>query len=197
MPVVAGLTGSFGSGKSTVAKMFEEAGVPVQDADQAAKDVVEPGRPALKEIIAAFGEGILQSDGRLDRKKLAEIVFADAEARKRLNGIVHPRVREEQLKFLQSHAAAPVIVLEIPLLLEGGGRGAFAKVIVVTASERTRFGRLRRAGHTEREIIARLGAQMPQARKAELADHVIDNDGDLESTRKQVEKTLEALKARG
>lgn len=190
MAIVVGLTGSFGSGKSTVARMLEEMGVPTQDADQAAKDVVEPGRPALAEIVQAFGSSVLQGDGALDRKRMAEIVFADPEARKRLNAIVHPRVREEQAKFLQRHAAEPVVALEIPLLLEAGGRGAFPKVIVVTASERTRFGRLKKAGFSEREIIARLGSQMPQARKIALADFVIDNDGDMAATRRQAEKVL-------
>lgn len=193
MGIVAGLTGSFGSGKSTVARMFEEMGVPVQDADRVAREAVEPGRPALEEIVRAFGPGILDAQGGLDRKKMAELAFADPAARKRLNAIVHPRVREEQARFLREKAAEPLVVLEIPLLLESGGRAAFAKVIVVAASERARFGRLRRAGFSEGEIIARLGAQMPQERKRELADWVVENDGDLAATREQVRKIARDL----
>ncbi len=193
MTMVLGLTGSFGSGKSTVAAMFQEAGIPVQDADAVAKDAVAPGTPALGEIVREFGEKVLDTNGNLDRKKMAEIVFADEQARKKLNAIVHPKVREAQVKFLREHARDPAVVLEIPLLMESGAKGMMSKTIVVTASERVRFGRLRNAGFTEREIIARLGSQMPQARKVALADCVIDNDGDREAARAQVRKFLSEL----
>lgn len=190
MALIVGLTGSFGSGKSTVAAIFKEFGVPVQDADQVAREVVQAGASGLKEIVREFGEGVLDTQGGLDRKKMADHVFADPSARRKLNAIIHPRVREEQARFIQTHAAAPMIVLEIPLLLESGGRGLMNKVVVVTASERIRFGRLRKAGFTEKEIIARLGSQMPQGRKVQLADFVVENDGEIAQTREQVKKFL-------
>ncbi len=190
MALLIGLTGSFGSGKSTVAGLLRSMGIPVQDADQVARDVVKSGSEGLAEIVKEFGNEVLDENGELDRKKMAARVFSDSEARKKLNGITHPRVRAKQAEFLRDHAASPVIALEIPLLFESGVKGFVGKTLVVTASERVRFGRLRKGGFSEKEIIARLGAQMPQAKKIELADGVVNNDGDLEATRKQVEKIL-------
>lgn len=186
MPTVLGLTGSFGSGKSTVASIFRELGVPVLDADEVAREVVEPGTEALEEVVREFGAGVLDENGSLDRKKVAEIVFDDPERLKRLNAIVHPRVGEGIARFLQVHAGDPLVVLEIPLLLETGRKGAMDKVIVVTTDEERRNERLRANGFTESEIQARLASQMSQDRKVGLADHVIDNSGDRESTRRQV-----------
>lgn len=191
MTLVLGLTGSFGSGKSTVASMFEAMGVPVIDADQAARDVVEPGTPGLARVVEAFGEEVLDEDGRLDRKKLADRVFSDEAARKRLNGIVHPLVGEEIARFLSSHAGAPLVVLEIPLLLEGGRTAPVQKVVVVTTDPEKRRERLQAKGFTVEEIEGRLKAQMPQEEKVKLADHVIRNDGDLEETRRQVRELAE------
>jgi dephospho-CoA kinase len=139
MTVILGLTGSFGSGKSTVARMLRELGVPVIDADELAREVVEPGTPGLDEIRQAFGEGVLDEEGRLERKRMAEIIFADEAARRRLNAIVHPRVGQGIAAFLASNAGAPLVALEIPLLLEGGRRAPVDKVVVVTTSEENRL----------------------------------------------------------
>lgn len=188
MSIVLGLTGSFGSGKSTVAKLFAEMGIPVIDADQAARDVVEPGTPGLAKIIETFGTGVLDDQGRLDRKRMADRIFGDEEARRRLNAIVHPLVGMELANFVQTHADAPLVVLEIPLLLEGGRKAPVSKVVVVTASDEVRMERLKRSGFTAEEILARLRAQMPQEEKIKLADHVIRNDGAVEATRRQVEE---------
>lgn len=192
MTMVIGLTGSFGSGKSTVAGMFRELGVPTLDADVAAREVVLPGTPALKEIVEAFGPDVLAADGTLDRKKMADLAFGDANARKKLNAIVHPRVGERIANFLTTHSSAPAVVLEIPLLLEGGRKAPVNKVAVVTTDERSRFARLKRSGFSEKEVIARLGSQMSQVRKAALADFVIHNEGDIEETRRQVRETARA-----
>jgi dephospho-CoA kinase len=186
MSIVLGLTGSFGSGKSTVARMFAEMGVPVIDADQVAREVVEPGTSGLAKIVEAFGSGVLDAEGRLDRKRMADLIFQDEEARRKLNGIVHPRVGQELARFVMEHAGEPVIVLEIPLLLEGGRKAPVNKVVVVTANDEARLARLRAAGFTPAEVEARLRAQMPQEEKVKLADHVIRNDGGLEATRRQV-----------
>ena len=186
MTVVLGLTGSFGSGKSTVASIFDELGVPRQDADQIARDVVRPGTRALDEIVEAFGQDVLDAEGTMDREKMAKMVFSDEEARQRLNSIIHPRVRERMKEFIEDHAGEPLVVVEIPLLLEGGRSGTVDKVVVVTTSESIRFERLAGLGFSEEQIQARLGAQMPQEEKITLADHVIDNGGSLEATREQV-----------
>ena len=186
MTVVLGLTGSFGSGKSTVASIFDELGVPRQDADQIARDVVRPGTRALDEIVEAFGQDVLDAAGTMDREKMAKMVFSDEEARQRLNSIIHPRVRERMKEFIADHAGEPLVVVEIPLLLEGGRSGTVDKVVVVTTSESIRFERLAGLGFSEEQIQARLGAQMPQEEKITLADHVIDNGGSLEATREQV-----------
>lgn len=188
MTMVLGLTGSFGSGKSTVAAMFADLGAAVLDADQAAREVVEPGQPAYSEIVKEFGDGVLGEDRNLDRKKLAETVFNDPETRKKLNHIVHPRVGERMARFLQEHQHDALVILDIPLLLESSGPKIVNKVAVVTTDEKSRFGRLHAKGFNEREIIARLGTQMPQARKVKLADYVIQNEGDLAATRSQVVK---------
>ena len=186
MTVVLGLTGSFGSGKSTVASIFDALGVPRQDADQIARDVVRPGTRALDEIVEAFGQDVLDAAGTMDREKMAKMVFSDEEARQRLNSIIHPRVRERMKEFIEDHAGEPLVVVEIPLLLEGGRSGTVDKVVVVTTSESIRFERLAGLGFSEEQIQARLGAQMPQEEKITLADHVIDNGGSLEATREQV-----------
>jgi dephospho-CoA kinase len=193
MGKMIGLTGSIGSGKSTVAAMFRDRGIPVQDADVVAREVVRRGTPGWTRIVEEFGPGITDAEGELDRAKLATLVFEDPARRRTLNAIVHPLVRERQAQFVQVHAGAPMIVLEIPLLLEAGqGRGPFDRIVVVTCSERNRFGRLKARGFNEREIIARLGAQMPQAVKVGMADAVIDNDGDWETTRAQVDRFIQA-----
>lgn len=186
MGIVLGLTGSFGSGKSTVAGMFAELGLPVIDADDLAREVVEPRGEALAEVVAEFGEGVLAPDGALDREKMAEIVFADPEARRRLNAIIHPRVGAALARFVQTHLLEPVTVLEIPLLLETSGSRTVDKVLVVTTSEKARLERLAANGYTESQVSARLASQMEQERKVELADFVIRNEGDLEETRRQV-----------
>jgi len=186
--VILGLTGSFGSGKSTVASYFEELGVPVIDADVIARDVVAPGTPGLEGIVDAFGSDVLNEKGELDRKKMADIIFAKPDARKRLNSIVHPLVGVEIARFITTHRDEPLIALEIPLLLEGGRNGATPvnKVAVVTTGEEARMERLEAKGFTAEEVDARLATQMPQDEKIALADHVIRNDGDLEETKSQV-----------
>jgi dephospho-CoA kinase len=166
--------------------MFAEVGVPVLDADQAARDVVAPGTPGLARIVEAFGEGMLDSEGHLDRKKLADHIFSDDKARQRLNSIVHPMVGEKIAQFLSAHAGSSLVVLEIPLLLEGGRKAPVHKVVVVTTDPEARMKRLKASGFSEQEVEARLRAQMPQEEKIKLADHVIRNDGQLESTRRQV-----------
>jgi len=186
---VLGLTGGIGSGKSLVAEMFRNLGAEVIDADQLARDVVEPGQPALNEIVLAFGRDVLLPDGRLNRGKLAATIFADAVARQRLNAITHPRIRERmdaEVAARRGHTG--LLVLDIPLLYENGRADSVEKVVVVWVDPRTQLQRLtERDGLSLEEARLRVAAQMPLDDKRARADEVIDNSGDRESTRRQVE----------
>ena len=193
MTLVLGLTGSFGSGKTTVATLFGEWGAAVIDADALAREAVEPGQPALAEIVTQFGPAMLDAQGRLDRPRLAGRVFADRQAAARLGLIVHPFVRVRTRERLEELAGRSLVVLDVPLLFEAGMAALADKTAVVTIAENQRFLRLRRRGFAEREVIQRLGMQMPQARKIRLADYAIDNSGTIEATRKQVQTLMDHL----
>ena len=186
---VLGLTGGIGSGKSLVALMFAQLGADVIDADQLARDVVEPGQPALAEIVATFGRDVLRPDGRLNRGKLAGIIFADNAARAKVNAITHPRIRERMEAEVAQRGSGPgVLILDIPLLYESARAGTVEKVIVVWVDPQTQIRRLlERGGLTSEEARQRMAAQMPLDEKRALADHVIDNSGSLDTTRRQVE----------
>lgn len=194
MSFILGLTGTFGSGKTTVGGMLRELGAELIDADELARQVVEPGEPALAEIAAQFGAEMIRPDGALDRRRLADRVFADRRAMARLNQIIHPRVRELERKRLGELADRPLVVLDVPLLYETGMDRMCTQVAVVRITENQRFARLRRRGFNEQAIIARLGMQMAQARKVKLADHVIDNSGSLDETRNQLQRLLEEIR---
>ena len=186
---VLGLTGGIGSGKSMVASMFAQLGADVIDADQLARAVVEPGQPALGEIATAFGRDILLPDGRLDRSKLARIIFADPVARGKLNAITHPRIRERMDAAIAARASRPgVLIADIPLLYENDRASTVEMVIVVWVDPETELRRLHeRDGLTEEEARQRIAAQMPLDEKRARADVVIDNSGSREDTRRQVE----------
>ncbi len=188
--MLIGLTGTYGSGKSTVAAIFEEAGDKVIDADAISRQVVQSGQPALEEIKNIFGPGVMNADGALDRKAMADIVFNKPESRKRLEGIIHPRVRiemEEQIEQARQAKKYPNIVLNVPLLYETGLDRMCQRVVVVTISESERFRRLRQRDKAdENEVVRRLGAQWSQSLKARQADAVIDNSGSIDATRQQV-----------
>src|SRR5258708_4595465 len=186
---VLGLTGGIGSGKSMVASMFAQLGADVIDADQLARDVVEPGQPALVEIATAFGRDVLLADGRLDRGKLGRIIFADPVARGKLNAITHPRIRERiDAEIAARGSRRGVLVVDIPLLYENDRTRTVETVIVVWVDSKTQLRRLNeRDGLTEEEARQRIAAQMPLDEKRARADVVIDNSGSRENTRRQVE----------
>jgi dephospho-CoA kinase len=186
---VLGLTGGIGSGKSMVAEMFVQLGAEVIDADRLARDVVEPGQPALEEIIDAFGRDILLPDGSLNRARLAAIIFADAAARQRLNAITHPRIGAlMEREVTARNQRSGVLIVEIPLLYENGLAGSVEKVIVVWVDPETQVQRLTgRDRLSVDEARRRMAAQMALDDKRARADHVIDNNDDRESTRRQVE----------
>ena len=173
-----GLTGGIGAGKSTVARLLAEHGAIVLDADLAARAVVEPGTGGLAEIARTFGPGVLREDGSLDRAALAEIVFADEEQRRRLNAIVHPRVRTWMAERVAAVPEGSVVVEDVPLLVEGGGARLFEYVVVVDADDETRIGRLvGDRGMTERDARARIAAQASREQRNAAADRLIDNSG--------------------
>ena len=186
---VLGLTGGIGSGKSMVASMFAQLGAEVIDADQLAREVVEPGQPALEQIATAFGSGVLMPDGRLDRGKLARIIFADPVARARLNAITHPRIQERMATEMALRRSRPgLLILDIPLLYESDRAGTVEAVIVVWVDAKTQLRRLNeRDGLTVDEARQRIASQMPLDEKRARADLVVDNSGSRENTRRQVE----------
>jgi dephospho-CoA kinase len=207
MSVVIGLTGGIGSGKSTVAGMFEKLGATVLDADVVVRELQAGGSALLAEIEAAFGAQVIQPDGSLDREALAAIVFRDEEARMHLNAIVHPRVAIELAQRVADARAsgASVIVLDIPLLFEArdAGEGTAAQVpfdatVVVYAPESLQIERqLTRDDRDRGEALRRVRAQMPLDEKRRLADFAIDNSGALEDTERQVREVFRAITEAG
>jgi dephospho-CoA kinase len=192
-----GLTGNIGAGKSTVARLLVRHGVPVIDADQVARDVVQSGQPALGEIAARFGPGVLQADGSLDRKALGALVFSDANERKALNAIIHPRISHAAAVRIAALAAAghAVAVYEAALIVENGLDRGLDGLIVVIAKEELQLVRLRlRDGLTEAEALARLAAQLPAAEKVKRATFVIENHGSEADLDAQVAKLLDSMR---
>jgi dephospho-CoA kinase len=204
MSSLIGLSGGIGSGKSTVARMLAALGATVIDADEIVHELQAPGAPMLDEIAEAFGAGVIDAEGALDRAALGDIVFRDETARKRLNDIVHPNVGIEFARRVRQAQAehVPLLVLDIPLLFEGRRAGTgtsaamnFDATVLVYASEETQVARqIERDGCTREEALRRIRAQMPLAEKRELADHVIENEGDLSETERQVRELFDALR---
>ena len=196
---VIGLTGGIASGKSTVARLVAERGVPVVDADQLARDVVRPGQPAYHDIVATFGREILAPGGEIDRKKLAATVFSDGDARRRLNAITHPRIAQRSQALMAELAArgTPVALYEAALLVENGVHRALAGLIVVAAKPETQLRRLVERDHLDPvEAQARIDAQAPLADKLAAATWVINNDDDQPALDARVDDVLAALRAR-
>lgn len=185
-----GLTGGIGAGKSTVATRLAEHGALLIDADKIAREVVEPGNPALEEIVSAFGADVLASDGGLDRPALAAKAFADNEARQRLNAIVHPRVGERTAELLAGAHEDAVVVHDIPLLVEGGLAPSYHLVIVVDAPEEVRVRRLVEArGMAEGDVRSRIAAQATVEQRRAAADVWLDNSG----AQDEVDAAVDAL----
>ncbi len=184
-----GLTGGIGSGKSTVARLLAEHGALVIDADQIAREVVEPGQPALTEIAERFGPDVITTDGSLDRAALAAIVFADAAALADLNAITHPRIAARTAQLIDAAPDDAVVVYDMPLLVENDLAEGWDHVIVVEADREVRVRRLIERGLDEADIEARMSRQASDEQRRAVADVVIDNSGDLDSLRAQVDHT--------
>ena len=180
------LTGGIGSGKSLVGEYLEELGAVVIDSDELARSVIERGSPGYEEVLAVFGDEIL-SEGEIDRKKLAARVFSDEPARKQLEAIIHPRVRETAEKLTRNLGADAIVVNQIPLLFETDGAKRFDYVITVECAEGTRVERLKERGMKEYEISTRMQAQASDEQRASIAHFVLKNEGSADELQRAVQ----------
>jgi dephospho-CoA kinase len=196
--LLVGLTGGIGSGKSTVARLLEDRGAVVFDADLLAREAVEPGTRGHAAVIERFGADVLAPGGELDREALASIVFADPSARRDLEQIVHPEVRRLFAEGSEAYRDTDrVVVFSAPLLVESGMHTAFEILVVVSATVATQIERLmRQRGMSEASIRARIDAQAPLEDKAAVADFLVDNEGTLDELEGQIERLWHELSAR-
>jgi dephospho-CoA kinase len=193
-PPLVALTGGIASGKTAVSDRLAELGAAVIDTDLIAREVVEPGQPALSEIAEAFGAKLITPEGNLDRRALREIVFADPGARKRLEAILHPRIVERVQQGIEQHTDAPYIVLVVPLLIETGLFKDAEHIVVVDVPEQTQIDRLtRRDGISPAQAQNILAAQATRQQRLAHATHVLDNTGSLEELLEQVDQLHQKL----
>lgn len=196
--LIVGLTGGVASGKSTVSTVLREEGAYLIDADQIARDLVQPHTPAWRELVKAFGENILQKDGSVHRKKLAAIVFSSPEKRSLLNQLLHPRIKEEterRLRAIGQSDPEAIVVIDAALLIETGAYREVDRLIVVHATEAQQIERLRERGGVEpAEALRIVSAQMPLEEKLKVADRVIRTEGSLEETRRKAREVFRELK---
>jgi len=184
--LVIGLTGGIGSGKSTVAKIFESLGVPIIDMDRIARQIVEPGQPALTQIKQAFGEKIICANGQLNRQQLSKIIFDSAEQRHQLEAILHPLIRQETGRQL-AELKAPYCIVVIPLLLESEQRSLVERVLVVDVPESLQISRtMQRDDISATQVRKILAAQVGRDSRLNAADDVIDNSAELDDVRRRV-----------
>ena len=193
------LTGGIGSGKSTVARLLQARGAVVVDADAIAREIVEPGQPALEEIREAFGDEVIDADGRLRRSRLAEIAFADPDALARLNAITHPRIAARSADLLAAAPAEAVVVYDMPLLVEQGpaALAGWDAIVVVDASDDVRLSRLISRGVDRADAVRRMAAQASREERAAVADHVIENSDDPQALEAAVDALWRELTGQG
>lgn len=192
-----GLTGGVASGKSTVASLLVAAGAVLIDADALAREVVAKGTPGLDAVVEEFGTGLLTADGELDRPRMGELVFNDAEARKRLEAIVHPLVFQRIVELEESAPQGALVVHDIPLLAESGRADTFDAVVVVDTPRDLQVARmLRDRGWTRADAESRIAAQATREERLAIATHVIDNSGSLEQLEERVAEVVAELQAR-
>lgn len=189
MTLIIGLTGSIGTGKSTIANMFKKMAIPLIDADQIARQVVEPNEHAYEKIVEQFGNEILHADGSINREVLGNIIFTDEKKRQQLNAIVHPAIRKEMLRQRDAYVeqGEECVVMDIPLLYESKLTHFVEKVLVVAVDEDVQLERILNRDKSPKEAaLKRIQSQIPVAKKATLADAVIDNNGTIEQSHKQL-----------
>ena len=196
--VLLGVTGGIASGKTTVARMLEHLGARLIDFDLLSRVVVEPGKPAWRDIIAYFGEQVLLRDKTLDRKRMAELVFRDSEKRKKLESFVHPRIFEEFRRMIKEYDpedADIIIQVVVPLLFEGKLQHLFNKILLVYIPEEMQIARVMKRDRISREMaLNMLRSQFRLEEKRSYADFIVDNSGSIEETKRQVEEVWEKLK---
>jgi dephospho-CoA kinase len=196
--LIVGLTGGVASGKTVVSRVLKEEGAYIIDADQIARELVQPHKPAWNELVRAFGKEILQEDGSIHRKKLTDKVFADLKQRKLLNQILHPRIKEEidrRTKEIGQKDPEAIVVIDAPLLVELGGHRKVDKLIVVTSTQMQQIERLKeRDGRSPEEALKIFSSQMPVEEKVKLADFVIRNEGSLEETKNRAREVFQELR---
>lgn len=195
---VVGITGGVASGKTSVSRLMKEEGAYVIDADQIAKELVQPHQPAWRDVIQIFGQEILREDGSIDRKKLARLVFSDPEQRKKLNGLLHPRVRKEircRLEAIHREDPDAIVIIDAALLVETGFYREMDQLVVVTSEEAQQIERLKERDDVE-ETVARgiLTAQLPLSQKVRVADFVIQNEGSRDQTKKRTQDIFRRIK---
>jgi len=196
--LIVGLTGGVASGKSVVSRVLREEGAYLIDADQIARELVEPGTPTWKELVRAFGNEILQEDRSIHRKKLAARVFSDPEQRSILERMIHPRIKEEmshRLKAISQKDPEAIVVIDAPLLIETGNHREMDKVIVVTSTEEQQIERLReREGMDPEETKRIIASQISTEEKIKAADFVIRNEGSLEDVERKAKEIFRELR---
>jgi dephospho-CoA kinase len=195
---LVGLTGGLATGKSTVSDMLRALGCVVLDADVLAREVVEPGQPALATIAREFGADVLHPDGTLDRKRLGAIVFADPERRRRLEAITHPAIRDRylvRLAELEAQGFDGIVVWDAPVMIESGGYKNMDRLVVVITDAATQRARAVARDGDHADVERKMASQMPLGDKAKLADYVIDNSGDRAATQARTREVHAALRA--
>ena len=191
-----GLTGGIGAGKSTVADLFSQKGAVVIRSDELARQVIEPQTPGFQQVIDRFGKEFVNSEGYIDRAKLAQIVFQDDAALKDLENIIHPLVRSKTNQIIDQHTSETIIVSEIPLLLEKKMESLFDFLVIVISSEKNRLERLAQRGLTTEQATARMAKQVSDDERKAAADFLIVNDGNLDQLEADVEKIWQTLQER-
>lgn len=190
--LLVALTGGIGSGKSLAAQFFADLGAVVVDSDQLARQVIERGSVGFDEVVTRFGDEIL-TVGDIDRKKLGEIIFADSTARGDLEAITHPRIREALAAIVATLPEDRIVINQIPLLVETGGKARFDLVIAITSPDELRYQRLLERGMKPQEIKSRIAAQVSDAARVAIADYIITNDGNAGNLLRQVKKLWEEV----
>ena len=196
--LLVGLTGGIATGKSTVSEILRGLGAVVLDADVLAREVVEPGQPALDAIVREFGPDVLTPEGRLDRKRVAAVVFSAPERRKTLEGITHPAIRDRflaRLAELEAQGYEGLVFWDAPVMIEAGGHKAMDRLVVVITDAATQLARAVGRDGDRADVERRIANQLPLADKAALADHVIDNSGDRAATEARTREVHTALLA--
>lgn len=193
------LTGGIGSGKSTVARLLAARGAVIVDADAIAREIVEPGQPALDEIRRAFGDVVIDGEGRLERSRLAEIVFDDPDALARLNAIMHPRIAMRSAALLDAAPPGSMVVYDMPLLVEQGpdALAGWDAIVVVDAADEVRIARLANRGLGREDAVRRMSAQATREERQAAADYVIDNSGDEAGLERAVDALWTSLTSTG